>query len=174
MAQQIEIYSSVNMNFSEQIIKSINQSNIPRNIYVESYLVALLSKFIEKEEDFLSNQPLIYRYNNSESLEDYIKLGDETLFVMGFFPETVLKNKSEEYVINIGKGSYFCAAIKLDYKAEGQIYGVLAKKFKDYSDILNDVKYNMLEKISDQEFFQMYKNWKNYNNQRAAERIKRE
>lgn len=171
MAQQIKVYSSVNIKFSEYVEKSIKRLRIPKDIYVESYLVALLSKFTN-EEDFLSEEPLTFRFSHSKSLEDYVKIGDETLFITGFFPEVVLKAKDQKYVIRIGKDSYICAAVKLDYEGEGHIYGALSKNFERYSDVLNDVKYNMLEKVDDQEFFQLYKTWRDYSNLRALKKLK--
>lgn len=172
MAQQIEVYQSINDKFLKYVEQSINKLNAPKDIYVESYIVSLLSKFIEKEEDFLSEQQLMFRFLNSKSLEDYVKLGDETLFITGFFPEIILKDKNERYVISIGKDSYICAAIRLDYEGEGHIYAVLSKNFKTYSDVLNDVRYNMLEKIDDKEFFQLYKIWRDYKNPRALKKLR--
>jgi len=172
MAQQVKVYTSANMDFSKYVEKSVNRLKMPKNIYVEGYLVALLSKFIEKEEGFLSDQPLMFRLLHSQGLEDYIKLGDETLFVTGFFPENVLKDKNKKYVISIGKESYICAAVKLDYEGEGHIYSVLSKDFERYSDVLHDVRYSMLEKIDDKEFFQLYKAWRDYNDKRALKKLK--
>lgn len=170
---QIEVYSSVNIKFSEYVKHSVNRLNAHKDIYAEGYLAGLLSKFIEKEEDFLSDHPLTLRFLDSKSLEDYVRLGDETLFITGFFPEIILKDKKKKYVITVGKDSYICAAVKLDYEGEGHIYRVLAKNFERYSDVLNDIKYNMLEKVSDQEFFQMYKLWRDYNNPRVLEKLKK-
>ena len=100
MVQKVEV---VNDSFSEYVEDSIKRLSIPKNIYVEGYMVALLSKFIRKEDDFLSDQPLLFRLVNSKRLEDYVKIGDETLFITGFFPEVFLKNKRKKYVIGIDK-----------------------------------------------------------------------
>lgn len=171
MAQQVKIYSSVNIKFSEYVEESVKKLRIPKDIYVEGYLVALLSKF-SKEEDFLSDEPLMFRFLHSKSLDDYVKIGDETLFITGFFPEVVLKDKNQRYVIEIGKDSYICAAVRMDYEGEGHIYAVLSKNFEKYSDVLNDVKYNMLGKIDDQEFFQLYKTLRDYHNPRILKKLK--
>jgi len=172
VAQQIKVYKSVNLEFSEYIKKAIGKSKAKRDIYVEGYLAALLSKFIGKKEEFLSKEPFMYRLTNSKNLEDYIQLGDETLFITGFYPEIILKDKKEEYVVNIGKTSYKQAAVKLDYEGHGHIYLVLSKDFGQYSDVLNHVKYNMLEQIDDKEFFEIYKIGRDYKNPRAIEKLK--
>lgn len=169
---KIEVHKSLNNNFLTYVNQSISRLNAPNNIYVEGYLVSLLSNFIEKEESFLSDQPLCLRISNSETLEDYVELGDETLFITGFFPERVMKEKSKSWVMGIGKDSYICAAMRLDYEGIGNIYGQLSQNFEIYSEVINDVKYNMLETISDSEFFNLYSNWKAYGNPRALNKIK--
>lgn len=171
MVQEVNV---INVEFSDYVESSIKRLNIKKDIYVESYIVSLLSKFIQKEEDFLSEQPLIFRLVNSKSLDDFVKIGDETLFVTGFFPEVFLKDKKKGYVVNIGKDSYLRAAVKLDYEGEGYIYSVLSKRFERYSDVINDIRYNMLENLDDQEFFGIYKIWTNYKNERALEKLKQE
>ena len=171
MAQQVKVYTSVNTKFSEYVEKSVKRVKAPKNIYVESYLVALLSKFIEKEEAFLSDESLLFRLLHSQGLEEYIKIGDETLFVTGFFPEVIMKDKKRGYIINIGKESYICAAVRMDYEGEGEIYSMLSKNFERYSDVLHDVRYNMLEKVDDKEFFQLYKTWRDFNDKRALKKL---
>jgi len=164
MAEKIEIHNSVNNKFSKYVEKSLVKGNVPKNIYVEGYLVSLLSKFLENDESFDSEEPLIFRFMQSENLEDFVKLGDETLFIMGFFPENVLKKKNKSYFVGIGKDSYICAAVKLNYKGFGSIYSTLSKNFEIYSNVINDVKYSMIDEISDEEFFQLYKNFRDYDN----------
>lgn len=163
----------VNIEFSDYVAKSVDKLSVPKDVYVEGYLVALLSRFVKQEDELLSEQPLIFKLQNLESLEDCIKLGDETLFVTGFFPESILKRKNKTYVISIGKGSYMRAAARLHHEGEGHVYSVLSKKFEDYSIVLNDVKYSMLEIVDDKEFFEIYKAWRDYGNLRALEKLKK-
>ncbi|MBU4502243.1 MAG: hypothetical protein KKA79_06610 [Nanoarchaeota archaeon] len=171
MAHKIKIYKTANIEFSEYLKESIEKITPGTDIFVEGYLTSLLSKFLSKEEDFLSEEPLIYRLTNSKNLEDYIHLGDETLFITGFYPEIMLKKKNKKYVENIGRTSYKEAAIMMGYEAQGKIYLVLANKFPLYSDVLNDVKYNLLENVNDKEFFELYKISKDYKNPRAIKKL---
>lgn len=158
--------------FSEYVEDSVSQMNIKKNIYIESYLTSLLSNFIKKGKDFLADKTLIFRFMGSKSLDDFVGLGDETLFMTGFFPENILKDKKWGYTINIGKDSYSNAAVILNYEGYGYIYAKLAIGFEKYSEILNNVKYNMLEKIEDQEFLTLYKTWRDYKNLKALKKIK--
>lgn len=159
----------INNEFSDCIQKSVKNLKIRTDIYVEGYLVSLLSKFIREE---FATEPLTQRLFNSETLEDYVKLGDELLFITGFFPETFQKKKNKKYAIKIGKGSYGRAAIILNYEGEGHVYEILSKRFETYSDLINKVKYDMLETIDDETFMQIYKTVRDYNNQRASEKLK--
>lgn len=161
----------INNEFSEYIQKSVKDLRIRRDDYVEGYLVSLLSKFIKQETEILG-QPLTQRLISSKTLEDYTKLGDEILFITGFFPETFQKKKKKKYAITIGKGSYGHAAVILNYEGEGYIYKALSKRFETYSDLINKVKYDMLETIDDETFMQIYKTVRDYNNQRASEKLK--
>jgi len=161
----------INQEFSEYIQKSVKDLRIRKDDYVESYLVSLLSKFIKQETEILG-QPLTQRLISSKTLEDYIKLGDEILFITGFFPETFQKKKNKKYAITIGKGSYSNAAVRLNYEGEGRIYKVLSKRFETYSDLINKVKYDMIETIDDETFLQLYKTARDYDNKRASEKLK--
>ncbi len=159
----------VNSEFSEYIQKSVKNLKIKEDIYVEGYLVSLLSKFMKEE---FTTGPLIQKLSNSEKLEDFIKLGDETLFITGFFPENFQKKKNKKYAMTIGKKSYNHAAIILNYKGEGHIYGILSKRFETYSDVLNEVKYSMLEQVDDKTFFELYKIWRDYKSHRALKKMR--
>lgn len=161
----------INNEFSDYIQKSARNLRIRKDAYVEGYLASLLSKFVEQEEP-LTEQPLIQRLVNSKTLTDYVRLGDELLFITGFFPETFQKQKNKKYVVTIGKGSYGHAAIILNCEGEGHVYEVLSKRFETYSDVLNDVRYNMLEIIDDETFFTLYKTWRDYKNSRALKKLK--
>lgn len=168
MLYQVKI---INNEFSEYVEKSVKNLRIRKDDYVEGYLVSLLSKFIKQETEIIG-QPLTQRLISSKTLEDYTKLGDEILFITGFFPETFQKKKNKKYAITIGKGSYSHAAILLNYEGEGHIFEVLSKRFETYSDVLNKVKYDMLEIIDDETFLQLYKTIRDYNNPRASEKLK--
>lgn len=163
----------VTIEFSDYLEKSVDKLSVPKNVYVEGYLASLLSKFVKQEEELLPDKPLIFRLQSLESLKDCIKLGDETLFVTGFFPEYFSKRKNKTYVISIGKDSYMRAAVRMHYEGEGSIYSVLSEKFEDYSTVLNDVKYSMLEVVDDKEFFEIYKTWRDYHNPRALAKLKK-
>lgn len=159
----------VNKEFSEYIHRSLENLRIKKDIYVEGYLVSLLSKFIREE---FKTDPLIQKLHDSETLEDYIRLGDETLFITGFFPENFQKKKNKKYAMNIGKKSYNTAAIILNFEGEGYIFNVLSKRFETYSDVLNEVKYSMLEQVDDKTFFELYKIWRNYKSHRILKKLK--
>lgn len=163
---------AVNNEFSGYVEKSVQKLKVPKNIYVEAYLTSVLSRFATKDGLLVSDEPLVFRLFNSKSLDDYVNIGEETLFVTGFFPEILLKDKNKRYVTNIGRGAYMRAAVMLDYKGEGHVYAVLSQKFNRYSNVINEVRYNMLEKIDDKELLMLYNMWNTYKNPKALEKLK--
>lgn len=167
MVYQIKL---INNEFSEYVKESVKNLKIRNDIYIEGYLVSLLSKFIRQETEL--EKPLMQRLVDSKTLDDYVRLGDELLFVTGFFPETFQKKKNKKYAVTIGKGSYGHAAVMLNYEGEGHIFKVLSKRFETYSYVLNDVRYNMLERVDDETFFEIYKIWRDYKNSRALKKLK--
>ncbi|MBM3200487.1 hypothetical protein FJZ53_06115 [Candidatus Woesearchaeota archaeon] len=170
MLYKVEV---INKEFLDQVQKSVKKLKLREDIYVEGYMVSLLSKFLKKEADVSTDEPLIYRLVKSKRLEDYVKLGDDILFITGFFPEVVERKKEKKYAISIGRGSYGQAAVILNYEGEGHVYNVLSKKFESYSDLINSIRYDMLELIDDKAFFEIYKTARDYKNPRASEKLKK-
>lgn len=168
---QIEIYKQVEFKFLELVAESVRKLNIPKNEFVEAYIVSLFGKFLDAES-FDCEEPISIRFFKSSALEDFVKIGDETLFLTGFFPERLLIDKNKNYFTSIGKDSYGNAAIRLNYEGEGEIYHTLSKRFEQYSDLINDVSYDAIIQLDDADFFIVYKKWKSSKNPRALKKLK--
>ena len=74
--------------------------------HIESYVVMLLSSYVEKP-DFLPQTSFAEEYFNNNNVYSAKELGDTCLFVTGVFP-AYGKNKglNVKYFSNIGKNSY--------------------------------------------------------------------
>lgn len=168
---QVEVCPKVELEFLDLIAKSVKKLNIPQNDFVEAYIVSLFGKFLENDV-FDDEEPISVRFFKSSRLEDFIKIGDETLFLTGFFPERLLVDKNKDYFMTVGKDSYSNASIILNREGEGEIYHVLSKRFEQYSDLINDVSYDAIINLNDDDFFIVYKKWKSYKNSRALEKLK--
>jgi len=74
--------------------------------HIESYVVMLLSSYVEKT-DFLPSTSFAEEYLNNKNVYSAKDLGDTCLFVTGVFPAYGKhKGLNVDYFSNIGKSSY--------------------------------------------------------------------
>jgi hypothetical protein len=149
---------------------------------VEFYLVNLLKEsamtaelFGEVTEGF-REEPLALIYLKAAQAEkgarvELLKrLGDFSLFISGFFPESLSRQPvGVSYYIQMGENAYGCLATLLSRQsALASIFAELARRFVAYVDILSDVSEKaMVHKDTD--LLRLYELWLKTGSRRAAE-----
>ena len=139
--------------FRKHVKKSIKNQNIEITKISEYYLVHLLADFTLTQKAFslITNDnrslAIIYHQAQFESASKKIKifkeLGDFSLFVTGFFPDSFNRKITDvDYYVSLGKSAYenlstiFDEVHKSDFNL---LFYELAEKFVSVTDILAEV-----------------------------------
>jgi len=102
-------------------------------------------------------------FNSQERVFVLQRVGDVSLFLAGFFTESLAKRLVDvDYYIQMGGGAYDSLSVQVRGTPRGQAFGPvfseLARNFKCFVDVLNDVR-NQARVNDDQDILRLYETW---------------
>lgn len=135
--------------FKDLVETALSRQQLRANDLTSYYLVDLLCRFVRPDRRIPfsddSNEPLALRLGRalgSDGLEQRARLrnlGDFSLFMSGFFPESLHRKVVDvDYYVSMGAYAYGSLS-RRDTDAFGEVFGELATKFVAYMDVLSDV-----------------------------------
>jgi hypothetical protein len=139
--------------FRELVTETLSYRRIRVQEATEFYLVNLLARFLEREELFVAQpdgtvqvEPLALTLLRALSarrerrLQDLRKVGDTSLFVSGFFGDSLARSAVDvDYYIAMGERAYEALRGARDVAGGGELYGELAERFPEFVDLFAEI-----------------------------------
>lgn len=158
--------------FQKHVQDSLKNQNITITTTSEHYLVSLLvdftftNKFFSLTENDSRPLAIIYHQAQLETASKKIKifkeLGDFSLFITGFFPDSLNRKVTDvDYYMLLGKSAYENLAVifKKTHKSSFTLlFDELAEKFVSISDILAEISSNSATQWDDG-ILRLYERW---------------
>ncbi len=179
----IEMVGDVAGWFRERLVSCLSARQIRVAEETEFYLVELLASAARRgaEGRGVGARPLalaLAEANEAEGdarLERYRALGDEALYVGGFFVEHLdRRGLSEDYVHRIGSGAYRVAGRLAERSvaesARAVVYEELAARFERLARVFDDVRESTALRTP-QDIVRLYDKWRRTGSARLAERL---
>jgi hypothetical protein len=176
--------------FLESVTQSMRRQGVEADDSTAYYVVSLLTLFSRSEafyEDIDSRpglKPLalmlvdaVEAANPGERAFALQRLGDVSLFVAGFFAESLAdKIVDVDYYIAMGGGAYHSLSREIERtrrgSAFGPVFGELSCKFKEFVDVLADIR-TRAQGHPERDVLRLYEIWLRTGSQRA-ERLLRQ
>lgn len=168
--------------FRDLVREALSKRGPSKKEGVEFYLVNLLKESVTAADLYgdapegFKEQPLALLYLRATQADAALRvkllkrLGDFSLFISGFFPESLSRQLVDvNYYVQMGESAYGCLSAMLARRsALAEIFSELAGGFVSYMDILSEVS----EKASvrkDTDLLRLYDLWIKTGSKRAAE-----
>lgn len=157
--------------FSEMVDHGLEKKKLKALPAVKSYLVQLLeyyldaSRLYETETDEMGNKnpttlaELFLKASNSENNEKkelLKKLGDKSLYISGFFGNSLEKKLVDiDYYAGMGCVAYENLSYVIKEDTQSKVYKIFAKQFLDFVDVLSYISEKSLNQ-SEQNILRLY------------------
>jgi len=189
-AERVKPVKSLEGFFRESVTQSMQRQGLTAGDCTAHYVVNLLTLFsrsdalYEEADTGRGLKPLalmladaVYATGPSERAYALQRLGDVSLFIAGFFAESLAhKIVDVDYYIYMGGGAYHSLSREIQSTQRGTAFGPvfdeLACKFKDFVDVLADIRAAARD-AQDQNVLRLYELWLRTGSRRA-ERLLRE
>ena len=170
--------------FRDSVDQAMRRQGLRADGHTAYYVVNLLTlfarsdAFYEKTQAGLGLKPLalmLVEATETLSLRERSfvlqRVGDVSLFIAGFFAESLAKHIVDvDYYIHVGCGAYNSLSVEVRGTPRGQAFGPvfaeLARKFKCFVDVLNDVR-DQARANDDQDVLRLYETWLRTGSKRA-------
>lgn len=168
---QIEFLLTPRQYFGEMVDSGLNKRNIKVYPAVKSYLVDMLEFYLdarnlfdEPVNELGQRQPqtlaeLYLKANHMESLERIVtlkKLGDRSLYVSGFFGDSLKRKLVDiDYYAEMGCAAYSALADSVREDTHAAVYRVFSQKFLEFVDVLTFISESSAVQ-SDQSVLRLY------------------
>ncbi|MCB0350586.1 MAG: hypothetical protein KDD38_05345 [Bdellovibrionales bacterium] len=150
--------------FTEVVMSAIEKRKFTTSPYVSQYLVGLLeSNMVSANVSFNSTlaEALLtaYQAQRPVKIELLKKLGDMSLYVSGFFGDSLRRKIIDiDYYADIGGAAYGNLASELANEVQGQVYKEFSIRFLDYVDLLTYISQDSLIQ-SNQDLLRLYERY---------------
>ncbi len=159
--------------FRDKIREAVEHQKLQVSETTEFYLVNLLQDFM-KSGDLLDEEPLALLYCRATQAQYNLKisllrkLGDISLYTVGFFPESFSKQLVDsEYYIRMGETAYNNLSHLFSEKnILSLIFDDLSQHFPAYVDILAEVSEKSLSR-KDSDLLRLYESWQTTGSSRS-------
>jgi hypothetical protein len=139
--------------FRELVSDALSHQRIKVQEVTEFYLVNLLARFLAREQLFVERPDgtaeveslalILLRAlsaRRERRLQDLKKLGDTSLFVSGFFGDSLSRSAVDmDYYIAMGERAYEALRGERELSGLGELYGELAERFEQFVDIFAEI-----------------------------------
>lgn len=176
--------------FRDSVDQAMHRQGLRADDHTAYYVVNLLTLFArsdalyEETQAGLGLKPLALMlaeaaetFNSQERVFVLQRVGDVSLFLAGFFSESLAKRLVDvDYYIHMGGGAYDSLSVQVRGTPRGQAFGPvfseLARNFKCFVDVLNDVR-NQARVIDDQDILRLYETWLRTGSKHAERLLRR-
>jgi hypothetical protein len=135
---------SVDAFFHEMVSDVLADEGVEASPPTEVYLVGLLGEFTRNR---ITDEPLVFKLAaaqkapTGEQVRALKEVGDTTLYVSGFFSESLQRQLvATNYYIGLGEAAYSALAARLAASQVGQVYRELSAKFPAFVEVLAGVR----------------------------------
>lgn len=150
--------------FTEVVTSAIEKRKLVTSPEASKYLVDLLeANLITANVTFNSTlaEALLIAYQAERSVKIGLlkKLGDTSLYVSGFFGDSLRRKIIDiDYYADIGGAAYANLASEVPNESQAQVYREFSVKFSDYVDLLTYISQNSLIQ-SNQDLLRLYERY---------------
>lgn len=186
-SESIELFISSAEFFQELVQLGLSQRRIQTLPLVENYLVNLLQHYLDARNLFESEYTGESGQKNSQTLaEMYLtaqnadpvskvemlrKLGDRTLYISGFFGDSLSRKIVDiDYYAEIGGSAYGMLAQCTRENAMVKVYDIFSRRFLDFVDVLTYISHHSLVK-SDESILRLYDRYMRTGSELAREKL---
>lgn len=165
--------------FKEQVDLAMEHQRVATSAFTEYYLVDLLARAVDASplparEPGYDETPLALLYvralraQRQERNRLLRQLGDTTLFVSGFFSESLARRLVDlDYYRSLGGAAYARLGDELDPTLGGGVFAELSERFMEFADVLQEVS-ESTRLGSPQSVVRLYERWLQTGSRRAA------
>lgn len=153
--------------FKELVDSALARQHLQAADLTAYYLVNLLCQFVRPDARGAAahdTQPLAIRLaralqtGGSEQRARLRSLGDFSLFMSGFFPDSLRRATVDvDYYVSMGEYAYSSLS-RRDEDAFAEVFGELARKFVGFTDVLADVS-ERTAVTSSADLLRLYEKW---------------
>ncbi len=189
-SDQVRPVASLQEFFRDSVSGALRRQRVEVEDHTAYYVVNLLTLFSRSEALYESTpcgvglKPLALMLVDAAETADpreralvLQRLGDVSLFIAGFFAESLARKPIDvDYYVHMGGSAYgsLCQSVRGTLRGEafGSVFAELAGKFQDVVDVLNDVR-DEARSRQDRDVLRLYETWLRTGSRRA-ERLLRE
>ena len=152
--------------FKELVDSALARQHLQAGDLTAYYLVNLLCQFVRPDahSTSLDTEPLAIRLTRalqtggSEQRARLRSLGDFSLFMSGFFPDSLRRRPVDvDYYVSMGEYAYGSLS-RRDEDAFAEVFGELARKFVGFTDVLADIS-ERTAVTSSADLLRLYEKW---------------
>jgi hypothetical protein len=176
--------------FLESVTQSMRRQGVSADDSTAHYVVSLLTLFSRSEAlyDEIESRPAlkplalmlvdaVEAASPGERAFALQRLGDVSLFVAGFFADSLAdKIVDIDYYISMGGGAYRSLSLEIERtprgSAFGPVFGELSAKFKDFVDVLADIRADA-RGTAERDVLRLYDLWLRTGSARAERLLRR-
>lgn len=183
----VELFVSPEAYFQELVQKGLSNRKIQTYPLVESYLVKLLQQYLDARNLFdqeyatesgqKNPQTLAEMYLHAQNAELAVKsemlrkLGDRTLYISGFFGDSLARKVVDiDYYAEIGGAAYASLAHCTREDALARVYTVFSSRFLEFVDVLTYISHHSFVQ-SDQSLLRLYERYMRTGSEMAREKL---
>lgn len=186
-SNRVELFTTPTDFFKELVQKGLSQRKIQTLPVVESYLVNLLNHYLDARNLFdpeYSNESgqknpqtlaeMFLIAQNAETVakvELLRKLGDRTLYISGFFGDSLQRKVVDiDYYADIGGAAYASLAHCTREDTLARVYSTFSTRFLDFVDVLTYISHHSFVK-SDESILRLYDRYMRTGSELAREKL---
>lgn len=183
----VELLVSPQGFFQELVQKGLSQRKMQTAPLVETYLVNLLNHYLDARNLFENEYATESGQKNPQTLaEMYLtahnaeasskaellrKLGDRTLYISGFFGDSLQRKIVDiDYYADIGGAAYASLAHCTREDTMARVYSTFSDRFLDFVDVLTYISQHSFVK-SDQSILRLYDRYMRTGSELAREKL---
>lgn len=185
--QTVELFVTPEGFFQELVQKGLSQRKIKAIPLVENYLVGLLQRYLDTKNLFESEYSsesgqknpttLAEIYLTAQSAEPAVraemlrKLGDKTLYISGFFGDSLRRKVVDiDYYADIGGAAYGTLAHCTREDTLARVYSTFSKRFLEFVEVLAYISEHSFVK-SDESILRLYERYLRTGSALAREKL---
>jgi hypothetical protein len=158
--------------FKDLVHAALARQHVRAGELTSYYVVNLLAGFLERRHE--DDAPLAFRLaralemNGLAQRDGLREVGDLSLFISGFFSDSLARKLVDvDYYVSIG-GSAYSALSRLDADALAPVFGELAGNFVVFVDVLSEVS-ERTSLTSNGDLLRLYEKWLKTGSSRHAQ-----
>jgi len=163
--------------FHELVHKGLEDRKIKTYPVVETYLANLLQYYLDARNLFAYQQTLAEMYMEAQGadtpkkVEMLRQLGDRTLYISGFFGDSLQRKVVDiDYYASIGGSAYASLAHCTRQDTLAQVYHTFSNRFIDFVDVLSYISQSSLIR-SDESILRLYERYMRTGSELAREKL---